>query len=224
VLVNAGAKADALSLTPMGATAVVWRRGSLPPLEVAAGETLGVDAAGQEVAVKGAKAKPQLGRFAGWPEPTTLFYSTFDDDVQGVERPLLVQGAAREGYVTGAPGAKGRRTIELGLPSSIPSLPADAMLRLRVRTTAARIQCGVGWNSSRAVPLTVAQRNRTDTGWTTLSIAFSALDPDGHRAGGGGGGGRRGFRGNLTLVAEAPSRVSSEDLVFDIDEIEITRP
>lgn len=218
VLVNAGAKADSLIVTPVGGGGAVWKRNGLAPVEIAAGDTLGIETNSQEVAVKG-KLKPALARFVSWSEPSSLFYSSFEDDVQGMERPVIVQGAAKEGIVSAASGGKGRKTIELTLPASLQSLPSDAMLRLRVRTTAARIQCGVGTNASRTVPITVTQRNRSDTVWTTLSVAFAAFDQDGHR----GRNGRQGLRGSLTFIAEAPSRVSAEDLVFDIDEIEISR-
>jgi len=215
-LLNAGPKADSLSISPVGSAAVVWRKNGQAPLEIAAGETLGVEAAGQELGGKAAKSRPPLSRFVNWPEPSSLFYSSFEDGVQGMERPVVVQGAAKEGYVAAAPALKGRKTIELTLPPSVQGLPPDATIRLRVRTTASRIQCSLGSNAARAVPVTVAQRNRSETAWTTVSIALAAFDPDGHR-------GRRGFRGNLTFTAEGASRISADDLVFDLDEIEINR-
>jgi hypothetical protein len=219
VLVNAGSRADSLTVTPLGGAGAVWRRSGQAPVDIACGESLGIDANGQESGGKGPKPKPSLARFVGWPEPASLFYSNFEDDVQGMERPVLVQGVARDGVVAGVAGVKGRKTIELTLPVSIPTLPAEATLRLRVRTTAVRIQCALGSNLSRAVPVTVTQRNRSETAWTTVSVGMSAFDQDGHRS----RGGRAGFHGNLTFVAEAPSRVSAEDLVFDLDEIEISR-
>lgn len=220
VSVSAGTKAGCLTVVPLG-TAAVWRRTGGAAVDIAAGETLGVDAAAQDVSAK--KPRPSMARFVGWPEPSSLFYSSFEDGVEGMERPTVVQGVSREGHIAAAvAGGKGRKTIELTLPAALQTLPTDATLRLRVRTTAVRIQCGVGGNSSRSVPVSVAQRSRSDTVWTTVSVALSALDQDGGRHGRGGGG-PKGLRGNLTLVAEAPSRVTAEDLVFDVDEIEITR-
>lgn len=222
VSVSAGPKPDSLTVVPLGAASLVWKRTGGVPVELAAGEALGIDAVGAEVLPKG-KARPPLARFVSWPEPSSLFYSSFEDGVQGMERPVVVQGASKEGYVAAAvAGGKGRKTIELALPASIQNLPTGAMLRLRVRTTASRIQCGVGRDGDRSVPVTVAQRNRSETAWTTLSVSVSALEQDGHR-GRDGGRGRERLRGSLTLVAEAPSRVSAEELVFDIDEIEISR-
>lgn len=221
VLVNTGAKSDSLTVTPLGAGGAVWKRNGLAPVEIASGDTLGIETNSQELTGK-SKPKPALSRFISWPEPTSLFYSSFEDDVQGMERPLIVQGAARDGIVSAAPAPKGRKTIELTLPASLQNLPFDATLRLRVRTTASRIQCGVGTNSARSVPITITQRNRSETAWTTLSVAIAAFDPDGHR-GRDGGNGRQRFRGSLTFIAEAASRIAAEDLVFDIDEIEISR-
>jgi len=215
VLVNTGTKSDSLTVTPLGAGGVVWKRNGQAAVEIASGDTLGIETNSQEVTGKG-RPKPALARFIGWPEPSSLFYSSFEDDVQGMEPPILVQGVAKEGLVSAVPGARGRKTIELTLPASLQNLPSDATLRLRVRTTAARIHCGIGPNASRSVPITVTQRNRSETAWTTLSVAFSAFDQDGHR-------GRKGLRGNLTFSAEAASRIAAEDLVFDIDEIEISR-
>ena len=216
VLVNTGTKSDSLTVTPLGAGGAVWKRNGLAPVEIPSGDTLGIETNSQELTGKG-KPKPVLSRFISWPEPTSLFYSSFEDDVQGMERPIIVQGAVREGIVSAAAATKGKKTIELTLPASLQNLPSDATLRLRVRTTAARIQCGVGTNAARSVPITVTQRNRSETVWTTLSVAIGAFDPDGHR------GGRQRLRGNLTFVAEAASRIAAEDLVFDIDEIEISR-
>jgi len=221
VLLNTGAKSDSLTVTPLGAGGAVRKRNGLDPVEIASGDTLGIETNSQELTAKG-KTKPALSRFVGWPEPTSLFYSSFEDDVQGMERPFIVQGAAREGIVSAAPAPKGRKTIELSLPASLQNLPSDATLRLRVRTTASRIQCGIGTNSARSVPITITQRNRSETAWTTLSVAIAAFDQDGHR-GRDGAGGRPRFRGSLTFTAEAASRLAAEDLVFDIDEIEISR-
>lgn len=219
VLLNAGTRADSLTLTPLGGSGAQWRRSGQAPVEIAAGETLGIDSSGQEPGAKGAKAKPSLARFVPWPEPASVYYSTFEEDVQGMERPVLVQGVAKDGIVAGVAGAKGKKTIEITLPPSMQSLPAEVTLRLRVRTTALRIQCVLGSAGSRAVPVSVTQRNRSETAWTTVAVAVSAFDQEGHRS----RGGRTGFRGTLTFVAEAPSRVAAEDLVFDLDEIEISR-
>ncbi len=224
VLVNAGARAEALSVTPAGTAGAVWRKNGGAALEIPAGDTLSVDSGSQEIAARGAKPKPSLSRFVGWPEPSSLFYSSFEDDLPGMERPAVVQGLSKDGYVAAVAGGKGRKTIELTLPASLQNVPPDAVLRLRVRTTATRIQFGVGGNPSHAVPIIVAQRNRSETAWTAVTVNLNSLDQDGHRGRGGNPAGRGpGPRGNLTFVAEAPSRIAVEDLVFDLDEIELVR-
>jgi hypothetical protein len=222
VLVNAGARADAVTVTPMGATGLVWRKSGEGAIEIPAGDTLAAETNGQEVAVRGAKPKPSLTRFVSWPEPSSLFYSSFEDDVQGMERPTVVQGSAKDGFVSAVAGGKGRKTIELSLPASLANIPPDATLRLRVRTTATRIQIGGGGrDSSRGAPVIVPQRNRSETTWTAVTVNLASFDLDHHGRGDKPGG--RGMRGNITFTAEAPSKVSAEELVFDIDEIEITR-
>ena len=82
-----------------------------------------------------------------------------------------------------------------------------------------RIQCGTGSNSSRGVVQAVPLRSRSDTVWTTLTMTLPAGD-DGFM---GGGRGRRG-RASLTVTVESSSRTPAEELVFDLDEIEISRP
>jgi hypothetical protein len=67
----------------------------------------------------------------------------------------------------------------------------------------------------------VPQRNRSETTWTAVTVNLASFDLDHHGRGDKPGG--RGMRGNITFTAEAPSKVSAEELVFDIDEIEITR-
>jgi len=221
VYLNAGPRPDSLTVTPLGTSALVWKRVGQAAVEVAAGDTLGVDSNGQEVAAHGSKPKPSIAKFAAWPEPTSLFYSSFENDAEGMERPGVVQGTPKEGYVSAVVAGKGRKAIEVTLPPSVQNLPSDAVVHLRVRTTAVRIQFGVGREASRTVPVSVAMRNRSETGWTSLTVSMAALDQDGHR--GRREGGKPGGRGSLTFTAEAPSKVSAEELVFDIDEIEISR-
>ena len=149
-----------------------------------------------------------------WPEPTTLFYASFEADVQAGERPLVVQGTAREGFVSAVVNPQRRKTIELSVPAALIASP-EAVVRLRFRTTAARIQR----NASRAIQ-PVPFRSRSETAWTTLTFPLGGGDGDGHM---GGGRPKRDRRGTLTISVEPPPRVAVEDLVFDVHEIEILR-
>lgn len=171
---------------------------------------------------RSSRARISLARFVAWPEPSTLFFSTFEPGVQGVEAPGVVQGLSRDGYVAAVTSSKGKKTIELSMPASMQNVPADATIRLRLRTTASRIQVGLGSNPSRTTPHPVTQRNRSETVWTSMSFSLASLDQDGLRDRGYRGG-RRPPRGNLTFTVEAPPRAAAEDMVFDIDEIEIVK-
>jgi hypothetical protein len=210
---SAGAKPDALSLMAIGSGGV-WRRSDQSAVEIASGDQLQVDAEGQDLARRGSKPKPPLARFVSWPEPTTLFYASFETDVQAGERPLVVQGTAREGFVSAVVNPQRRKVIELSVPSALLSSP-DAVVRLRFRTTAARIQC----NASRSLQ-TVPVRGRSETAWTTLTFPLGGGDGDGHY---GGGRSKRDRRSTLTISVEPPPRIAVEDLVFDVDEIELLR-
>src|SRR6185503_11330399 len=212
--VSAGAKPDAIALVALGSGGV-WRRQDQPAVEIGAGDQLLVEAEGQEVSRRGGKPKPSLARFVSWPEPTTLFYASFEADVQAGERPLVAQGTVREGFVSAVVNSQRRKVIELSVPAALISAP-DAQVRLRFRTTAARIQC----NASRSLQ-PVPVRSRSETAWTTLTFPLGGGDGDGHL---GGGRSKRDRRGaTLTITVEPPSRVAAEDLVFDVDEIEILR-
>lgn len=210
---TAGAKPDALALMPLGSGGV-WRRQDGSPVEIAAGDQLLVESDGQEVSRRGGKAKPALARFVSWPEPTTLFYANFEADVQAGERPGVVQGTTREGFVSAVVNSQRRKVIELSVPAALMSSP-DAQVRLRFRTTAARIQC----NASRSIQ-PVPGRSRSETAWTTLTFPLGGGDGDGHL---GGGRSKRDRRSTLTISVEPPPRIAVEDLVFDLDEIEILR-
>jgi len=221
VYLGAGARGDALTVMPTGAKGLTWTRTGQTSVEIGASEALGLDGNGQELLSRAARARISMARFVAWPEPATLFFSTFEAGVQGMETPGVVQGQSKEGFVAAVSNSKGRKTIELSLPASLQNLPADATIRLRFRTTASRVQVGVGSNPSRATPHPVAQRNRSETAWTSLSFAAASLDQDGLRDRGRGG---RNFpRGSLTFFVEMPARMAAEDLVFDIDQIEIVR-
>jgi hypothetical protein len=220
VYLGAGARGDALTVMPMGAKGLTWTRTGQTSVEIGASEALGFDGNGQELLPRSARAKISMARFVAWPEPSTLFFSTFEAGVQGMEAPGVVQGQSREGYIAAVSSSKGRKVIELSLPASLQNLPADATIRLRLRTTASRIQVGVGGNPSRTTPHPVPQRNRSETAWTSLSFAAASLDQDGLRDRGRG----RAFpRGSLTFTVELPARMAAEDLVFDIDQIEIVK-
>jgi hypothetical protein len=206
-----------ISVTPL-TSAVVWRRSGHAAVEVGAGDLLSIDADGQDLSHRAGKGKPNLARFAAWPEqPGTLFFASFETDVQSGERPLVVQGAAKEGFVSAVTGSPRKKVIELNLPSPLGN--ADVVVRLRLRTTGARIQCGGGPNSSRGGLQAIPLRSRSETVWTTVTIPLPAGD-DGHL---GGGRGKRGSRGSLTISVEPSGRAPIEDLVFDLDEIEILR-
>jgi hypothetical protein len=209
---SAGAKPDAIAMVAIGSGGV-WRRQGQPPVEIAAGDQLMVEGEGQDLSRRGGKAKPSLARFAAWPEPTTLFFASFESDVQAGERPLVVQGTVREGYVSAVVTAQRRRVIELSVPPAL--MASEGVVRLRFRTTAARIQC----NASRSIQ-PVPVRSRSETAWTTLTIPLGGGDGDGHL---GGGRGKRDRRTTLTISVEPPPKVAVEDLVFDIDEIEILK-
>jgi len=222
VYLGAGARGDALTVMPLGAKGLTWTRTGQPSVEIAASEAMGLDGNGQELLPRSARARISMARFVAWPEPSTLFFSTFEVGVQGMEAPGVVQGQSKDGFVAAVSNSKGRKTIELSLPASLQSLPADATIRLRFRTTASRVQVGVGNNPSRTTPHPVPQRNRSETAWTSLTFAAASLDQDGLRDRGRGGG--RGFpRGSLTFFVDLPARMAAEDLVFDIDQIEIVK-
>jgi len=210
---SAGAKPDALSLMAIGSGGV-WRRSDQSAVEIASGDQLLVDAETQDLSRRGSKPKPSLARFVSWPEPTTLFYASFETDVQAGERPLVVQGTAREGFVSAVVNSQRRKVVELSVPAALIT-SADAVVRLRFRTTAARIQC----NASRSLQ-TVPVRSRSETAWTTLTFPLGGGDGDGHL---GGGRSKRDRRSTLTISVEPPPRIAVEDLVFDVDEIEILR-
>jgi hypothetical protein len=165
-----------------------------------------------------------MARFASWPaQPASLFFANFETDLQGVDRSMVAQGTLKDGFVSGVVGAQKKKLIELTLPAAS-SGTTDIAVRLRLRTTAARIQCGWGSKDSRGMLQAVPTRNRSETGWITLTINVPAGDGDGHAGGSRGGGGRRGGpRSSLTLTVEPPARVSADEVVFDLDEIEITR-
>jgi len=206
---NAGPRPDAIALTAVGSGGV-WRRQGHAAVEISAGDQLNVEADGQDVSRRVGKARPPTTRFAAWPEqPTTLFFANFEPDVHVGERPLVVQGTAREGYVSAVVNSR-KKVIELSVPSSVLG-SSEAVVRLRFRTTAVRIQC----NASRAIQ-PVPFRSRSETAWTTLTFSLGG-DGDGW------GRSRRDRRGSVTFTVEAPPRVSVEDLVFDLDEIEILR-
>jgi hypothetical protein len=209
---SAGAKPDAIAMVAIGSGGV-WRRQGQPPVEIAAGDQLTVEGEGQDLSRRGGKSKPSLARFGAWPEPTTLFFASFESDVQAGERPLVVQGTVREGFVSAVVTSQRRRVIELSVPPAV--MASEGVVRLRFRTTAARIQC----NASRSIQ-PVPLRSRSETAWTTLTIPLGGGDTDGHL---GGGRGKRDRRTTLTITVEPPPKVAVEDLVFDIDEIEILR-
>lgn len=220
VHLSAGTRPDALSVIALGSGGV-WRRNGHAAVEIGSGDLLSVESDGQDLARRAGRAKASMSKFASWPEQsTTLFHASFEEDVQGGERPVVVDGTTKEGYVSAVLNPQRRKGIELALPSTLPS-GTDLVVRLKFRTTGARLQCGWGSRDSRdsrGVVQAVAPRNRSESAWTTLTFTLQAQDADGH------GRSRRNGRCSLTFTVEPPARVAAEDLLFDIDEIEILRP
>jgi hypothetical protein len=203
-----------VSVTPLGAGAV-WHREGEPDLELGPGDLLSLDAEGQELARQGTRPRPSLARFSSWPEATTLFFATFESDVYGGERPQVVQGSVKEGYLSAVAGAPRKKVIELTLPPGV-LVPAEAVVRLRFRTTGSRIQCAEGRSQSMSLSI----RARSETVWTSMTLALKSAEPDGFQ--GGGSRARRNGRGNLLITVEGPAR-ASDDMVFDVDQVEILR-
>ena len=216
VHLSTGARPDAISVIALGSGGV-WKRTGHAAVEVGSGDLLSVDSDGQDLARRAGRSKASMSKFAAWPEQsTTLFHASFEEDVQGAERPGVVEGTLKEGYVSAVVNAQRRKEIELTLPATLP-LTSDLVVRLKFRTTAARLQCGWGSRDSRGVVQALPLRVRSETVWTSITIPLQALDADGH-----GGRPRRNGR-SFSLSVEPPAKVAPEDLVFDLDEIEILR-
>jgi len=83
---------------------------------------MGLDGNGQELLPRSARARISMARFVAWPELSTLFFSTFEVGVQGMEAPGVVQGQSKEGFIAADSNSKGRKTIELSMPASLQNL------------------------------------------------------------------------------------------------------
>ena len=212
VHLGVGAKADALSVSALG-SGLVWKRAGQGALEIGAGETVTVDADRQEPARGGARSRPSLARFVSWPEQDkSLFFASFDAELSG-DPPAVLQGTTKEGYVSAVVTTQRKKVIELALPASPPQ--GAIVVRLQLRTTAARIQCSTGSRDSRSTLQAISSRVRSESTWITLTLTLPAGDGDGRS--------KRNHRGSVTISVEPPAKVQVEDLVFDLDEIELLR-